>query len=1179
MTTSRACANGQRVMMMAETPQMSKRVKQRGEVNAETRAEQGKASDPAKSVWVSANAGSGKTHVLSERVIRLLLNDVEPSCIICLTYTKAAAAVMANRVFERLSEWIALDDAKLSAAIIAIGEPQPTPKQLRKARRLFARALETPGGLRIQTIHAFCQSVLGRFPLEANIAGHFDLLGENATKQFLEEAIKSVLREAGDGVLQEPLARLIGKYGEYAVGKLIEDCLKSRDRIAITEFARAVADNPAPLYEFLQVGPEETEESIAAEVWPIHGAGISSLQKIVSAGKLHGVGARGKTFARIIETALATNEPFERFECLSDVLKSEGGISWAKDISSALSPHVDLFPDILSAIETALMEAKDKIQRLRSARLTFEGFRIVGGALGEYASLKSRRALLDYDDIIYRTEKLLNQAGASEWVQYKLDQGIGHLLIDEAQDTNPAQWAIIKSLSEEFFSGEGASGKQRTLFAVGDEKQSIYSFQGARPEVFSGTGRETERRAQELYQRAKLNLSFRSTSDVLDAVDTVFSFDDNRRGLSPTNDYERHTSIRLGGPGRVEVWPLVLKDKAPAIPEDWTAGVRNEADPAVRLAAAIASTIEDWIGNRTVNSATGYPIEARDIMVLARRRGSFVNALSRELKSRNIAVSGADRLVLTSHIAVKDLLAIARVCLMPGDDLSLAALLRSPLHAFTDPELMDLAARRKPGETLYGRLVEFAAKNPKCASALAEIEGWRNESARLPVFDFYARILGRNHVRARLIQRLGIEAADVIDEFLSYALSSERAGLTGLQDFVETLEAAAPEIKREMSNERDEVRILTAHAAKGQEAPIVFLVDPVSTINDSATVINVSNGAPLFIWEPAKEHRSSSTASARAGLKQREEEEFRRLLYVGMTRAEDQLIVCGFGTTNIKPDAAGWVNMVLAGLGHSDHLSRIPHPHLGQDIHVWQTGTKPTPVPDEDSDESRKFEPLPLGFGKPMPPVRLVPRPLSPSGVSLAIEPEASAAASSPVLSNTDTQPSNAILRGQITHRLLESLPGIPSEAWPLIARQYTEKAAPDWSEARRTRVVEDVLGVLNTPRFASAFTAGSRAEVSVMGHVNVRGETRKVCGKIDRIAVEDGRIVLLDFKTDFAPPRSAAEVPASYLTQMALYRAIIQSLYPDKPVECALLYTSGASLIALPPERMDAELEALAKS
>jgi ATP-dependent helicase/nuclease subunit A len=1167
-------------MTMAGTWPMSKRVKQRGEVNAETRIEQGKASDPAKSVWVSANAGSGKTHVLSERVIRLLLNDVEPSCIICLTYTKAAAAVMANRVFERLSEWIALDDAKLAAAIVAIGEQQPAPKQLNKARRLFARALETPGGLRIQTIHAFCQNVLGRFPLEANIAGHFDLLDDNASKQFLEEASKSVLRKAGTGALREPLARLIGKYGEHAVGKLIEDCLKSRDRVAMAGFAQALADSPAQLYEFLEVRPEETEESVAAEVWPLKSWPLKQWRDVCAVAAASSLETQRK-FAVDLSDVLTAQSSGERVAALRTLVITQNGTIRSftnlvkKELLAAFPNIEEMLADLVAEIQSIF----DKFARLRSARLTREGFQIVGEALREYTSLKSRRALLDYDDIIHRTEKLLTQTGASAWVQYKLDQGIGHLLIDEAQDTNPAQWSIIKALSEEFFSGEGASGKQRTLFAVGDEKQSIYSFQGARPEVFGETGRETERRAQEHYQRAKLNLSFRSTADVLEAVDTVFALPDNKRGLSPADEYERHTSIRIDGPGRVEIWPLVLKDKTPEIPEDWTEGVRHEAEPAVRLAAAIASTIEYWISNRTVNSATGYPIKARDIMVLARRRGRFVNALSRELKNRNIAVSGADRLVLTAHIAVKDLLAIARICLMPGDSLSLAALLRSPLFAFTDAELMELAAERKPGETLHERLTEFGRIRPKCASALAELESWRRESAKLSVFDFYARILGRDQVRARLIQRLGIEAGDVIDEFLSYALSSERAGLSGLQDFVETLEAAAPEIKREMSDERDEVRIMTAHAAKGQEAPIVFLVDPVSTINDSATVINVSNGAPLFIWEPAKEHRSSKTVSAREALKRREEEEFRRLLYVGMTRAEDQLIVCGFGTTNTKPEAAGWVNMVLAGLGQSDHLTRVSHEHLGQDVHVWQTGTKPTPVPDEELAKSASLKPLPSDFAKPMPPVTLVPRPLSPSGASLVIEPETSAALSSPVLASSDGQPSEAILRGQITHKLLESLPDLPADRWPLIAKQYTEKAAPDWPEGRRARIVEEVMAVLNASRFASAFAASSRAEVSVMGHVQVCGETRMVSGKIDRIAVEDERVVLLDFKTDYAPPRNAAEVPNSYLAQMALYRAIIQPLYPAKTIECALLYTNSANLIQLPSSRMDEALEALVKS
>jgi ATP-dependent helicase/nuclease subunit A len=1013
---------------------MRKRVKLMGEVSAETRVQQGKASDPAKSVWVSANAGSGKTHVLSERVIRLLLNDVEPSCIICLTYTKAAAAVMANRVFERLSAWIALDDEALRASIHGMGEAEPSTRKLQKARRLFARALETPGGLRIQTIHAFCQSVLGRFPLEANIAGHFDQMDEGAAKQFVIEARKSVLRKGAAGSLREPLSRLIGEIGEHAVSTLIEDCLKSRDRVDITEFAKELA-GPAGgangLFDFLEIEPDETAESVASQAWPLRSWTVLISQEVQAAAAASSLKTQ-RDFADELANVLSSADPNVRLTKLKELVLTKSGS--ARSFSQlAKKELLDAFPNIESMLADLVGEISsilDKVARIKSARLTRAGFQVAGEALREYASLKTRRALLDFDDIIHRTAKLLTQPGAGGWVQYKLDQGIGHLLIDEAQDTNPAQWDIIKALSEEFFAGEGAAGKPRTLFAVGDEKQSIYSFQGARPEVFRETGRDTRRRAGNLFDAAKLNLSFRSTADILSAVDAVFALDDNRRGLSPANDYNRHESIRIDGPGRVEIWPLMLKDKAEDIPEDWTQGVSHQTEPAVRLAVAIADTIEHWLTNRTINSATGYPIEARDIMVLARRRGRFVHALSRELKNRNIAVSGTDRLVLTSHIAAKDLLAIARVCLMPGDDLSLAALLRSPLFALTDPELMELAAQRKPGETLYARLTEFAATRPKCAAALAELERWRKESVRLSVFDFYARILGRDTVRARLIQRLGIEAGDVIDEFLSYALSSEKAGLSGLQDFVETLESAAPEIKREMSDERDEVRIMTAHAAKGQEAPIVFLVDPASANSDKTTVINVSNGAPLFIWEPAKEYRSSKTVSARELLKRRDEEEFRRLLYVGMTRAEDQLIVCGFGSSNTKEGSTSWVNMVTAGLGASEHLVRTNHPHYGGEIFVWRTGTKPTPVPKEELAASEDFAALPVKFSKPLPPVPLVPRPLSPSGASLVIEPQTSPSGASPVVSAEEVRPNDAILRGQITHKLLESLPGLPQELW-----------------------------------------------------------------------------------------------------------------------------------------------------
>jgi ATP-dependent helicase/nuclease subunit A len=1156
------------------------------EIPQETITQTRKATDPAASVWVSANAGSGKTHVLSERVIRLLLDGVEPSTIVCLTYTKAAAAVMENRVFQRLAEWTSLSDAKLAEAIGKLDGGNPSPAKLVKARRLFARALETPGGLKIQTIHAFCQMILRRFPLEANIAGRFDMIDDALMAQIVKDARRSVLQNAGlqaSSVIAQSVRQIVGALGEKALTDLLEDVLKSRDRPALTAFCSSLAEGGASqalLYEFLGVDEDDTESGIIAKAWPLASAPTALLQSLHSIAAASHLKTQNQ-FAERILAVLSQTDPSKRYDSLKDLTQTANGEQrkFSQLLKGQLLASFPNLDDIIHALADEVNAIGDHLARLKTARFSVLGFTLADAALSDYAARKARRALLDHDDIIERTVTLLTQSGASAWVQYKLDQGISHILVDEAQDTSPAQWQVINALSQEFFTGEGARGQNRTLFAVGDEKQSIYSFQGARPEIFAETGRLTRRNALDSnrkFEEAKLNLSFRSTSDVLSAVDQVFALPENQRGLVADGDYQIHEPIRIHGPGRVEIWPCVDPIDKEDIPEDWTRGLRHEAAPPARLATAVAKTIEDWMKSAAVNEATGEKILPRDIMVLVRKRGPLVHALSRELKNRGIAVSGADRLTLTDHIAVKDLLAIARVCLLTEDDLSLAALLRSPLFAFSDAELLDLAAYRVPGESLYAKMREEAQNSQKVAKAFETLERWRKEAASSAVFDFFARILSRDKVRARLIQRLGVEAGDIIDEFLNYAADSEKAGLGGLQDFVETLESAAPEVKREMDAARNEVRIMTVHAAKGQESPIVFLVDPPAQDFKPPKLLTLSAEPPLFVWEPLKEFRTNKTEAVHVQLRQRGEEEFRRLLYVGMTRAEDRLIVCGFANTKSVNREDTWLRMVSAGLlARPDQIRSEWHKHLEADIHVWQLPGQPAAPALAADDSATEYQPMPEIFSRPLPPVSLVPRPLSPSSAALMIEPEDEPGTASPVFDAGGMDASAAIQRGLVTHKLLEVLPGLHDAERRAAAQRYISRAADGLAEGDRQAILASVFAVLDNPAFAPVFATGSRAEVSLMGRLTIKGQERIISGKIDRIAVDERRVLIVDYKTGNLP----SAMPPAYVTQMALYRALVQRLYPGRDVEAALLFTASATLHSLQGPMLDQALDALTDS
>ncbi|NTS32747.1 double-strand break repair helicase AddA [Phyllobacterium sp. BT25] len=1158
-------------------------------IPVETIRDQNRAADPKDSVWVSANAGSGKTHVLTERVIRLLLDGTDPSKILCLTYTKAAAAVMQNRVFARLSEWATMDEAALSRTIEKIDGERPVPKRLTQARRLFARALETPGGLKIQTIHAFCEAILHQFPLEANIAGHFELMDDLMQVALVGEARRQLLQTARldhNVELAGAFGDVLDAAGEFGLQALLDEAIVKRHDL--TSFIREVGHDGLrrqTFYGHFGFTGDETEDEIVAEFWPLPELDDGVLGELLDISE----GAkRAVDFAWLIRSAeqASRTEELEEFLREAFYLKSGEPISGAKLATRAV---IDRVPDFEDRFERAAERVRGGLDRLKQYRLiglTLSAFVLVDELLGRYQEMKRSRGLLDFDDLIVRTVNLLQRQDAGPWVQYKLDKGIDHILVDEAQDTSPNQWKVIRLLSEEFFAGKTAREIRRTLFAVGDEKQSIYSFQGAIPEDFAAHGRATERNADQAdlsFAKVSLNFSFRSAPDVLSAVDRVFARAEAHRGFGRDHGSTVHTAIRGSDPGEVEIWDVLTPDTTPEV-EDWRTPVDSLRAPPVRLAEQIARTIELWLKNGEVLQGQGRRIEARDIMVLVRKRDQFMHALSRELKRRHVPVGGADRLKLTDHIAIKDLMALGRFMLLPADDLSLAALLKSPLFKLGDDELFVLAHGRAENETLFDRLNSRAEDDLTFHAIAQRLKEWRSRADTLPVFEFYAHILGPGGARRDLLARLGQEAGDVIDEFQSYAIATERTGLPGLQAFLETLEAATPEIKREFDQSRNEVRIMTVHASKGLEAAVVFLVDPGSAASAGGRNPNLVSfdmreedgwQGKGFLFVPSKFHATAFTGTLLDTLKLRAEEEYRRLLYVGMTRAEDRLIVCGYRGIRQAPET--WHNLVDAGLG--DASLPFDHPVEGVNARryrITQPDDRDIAVP-EDRPAATEVA-FPAAFRKPMPRELGLPRPLAPSGVSVVIEPddEVPLVTGSPVLAGDRGTSSFAIRRGIVIHALLQTLPDLPVEQRMAAADRYLARAAFDWEPQELDVARRSVFAILDDAKFAAVFAEGSLAEVAVMGTLHLRGKDHAVSGVVDRLAVVGDRVVIIDYKTNRPAPQMLAKVPETYVAQLALYRELLAPLYPGKTIETALLFTEGPHLVDIPEAAMNEALERL---
>ncbi len=1167
-------------------------------IPAETIEKQALAATPSLSAWVSAHAGSGKTHVLSQRVVRLLLDGCEPSKVLCLTYTRAAAANMANRVFRDLATWALMDDAKLGAAIEKMTGRPAGAEDIADARRLFARALETPGGLKIQTIHAFCEAVLQQFPLEANIAGHFEMLDAQQEAALLAEARRDMITGAAGGMdagLASAFADVLQIGGESGLDNLLGEIVRRRD--GLRAFIAAVEDGQGQftaLFEEFGFAEDETAETIVASGWPLPGfdrAYVDALREAVS-------GIAAARFAddivpHLLE-AFAEADPIRRFELAAKGMLTSKGEAYGKSaLTKGLVARLPDLPDRYAQACDAIIATRDRLALFRMVAATRSALTIADWLIGRYERIKRARGFLDFNDLISRTAALLSRDEASAWVQYKLDQGIDHILIDEAQDTSPEQWQVVKKLAAEFFAGRGARDNvTRTIFAVGDEKQSIYSFQGAEPAAFADSGQEfsaSVEAASARFEKVNLTRSFRSTDDVLKAVDLVFADDSRRKGLTRDPEHIAHDGVRTGEPGYVELWSSLGPEEAEE-PDDWTQPVDHASAPAVRLAETIADTIHGWIGSSALLEGKGRPVKPGDILVLVRKRGSFVHALTRALKDakRNIRVAGADRLTLTGHIAVKDLLAIARFVQQPQDDLSLAALMRSPVFGLTDEELFDLAHGRGRA-TLFEAIQEAAEGEPKFAEIVSTLEDWRNAAAFQPVFEFYAGLLagkpGRIGLRARLVARLGEEAGDVIDEFLSFCMALEQTGGDGLEALLAALDETAPEIKREMDQSRDEVRIMTVHASKGLEAPVVFLVDPGSEpfhAQHMPTLIPFQSRQKLwpgdgYLWRAGSGSGNPFARDRGAEIKDAAEDEYRRLLYVGMTRAEDRLIVCGYHGVRGRPDVS-WHAMVEEALTGSDHTEELDQPAACAPVLRFRITQSDGVEKQKDKKSERAPLPaLPEGLKAALPPAPEPPRALRPSGTGFAVDDDAQPPqpAGSPVLV-PDLVPSLALARGTAIHRLLQLLPAMQEDARAAAMARYLDHAGRDWPEAEREKAAAAVAAILADPSFAPVFAPNSRAEVSVMGKVEANGRTWSVSGKIDRLAVTDGDVLIVDYKTGRAVPATEADIPPNYVAQLAIYRALLQPVYPDKRIRAGLLFTESPILFELAGERLDAALETL---
>ena len=1122
-----------------------------------------RAADPSQSVWVSANAGTGKTRVLTNRILRLLINGAAVTDILAVTYTRAAAAEMRDRLFATLSRWAVIAETDLTEDIKAMGISRPSQDQIKRARQLFAHLLDQPTGVRIETVHAFAQSVLRRFPLEAGVQPYFDLASDDQIRMMKTQAQNQILTSA-DPVVMRSLLSLGQHIAENQMVDLTSQMLAFPDVLALAR------SNPVGLKTRLfdalgsrdaAADPEASKKAIIAETMAnLPDAELKRLVQICHDGK-----ATEQKFSNGLASwmGLDSDKKPEHFMGLVEVFLTQKGEARANlptKKNQEDHPHSgEMFQKIAAQIQAALK----RLNGIDVAMLTFDLYMVSSQMASGYHRRKTDAGLMDYDDLIHQTIRLLHQDGGASWVRYKLDRGLKYLLIDEAQDTSPEQWQILTAVATEFFvdnTEDLGQTPDRSLFSVGDFKQSIYSFQGARPELFQSQRQHFQRlseQAQKPFAEVPLNTSFRTAAPILQLVDKVASLDGGLQGLG--DDLPQHPVARSGDAGFVEILDPIQEEKedTAALEAFTLADGHSQASAEQRLAVQIASILKSWIGHRVL-PAKGRVMRPGDVMILLKKRDRFGLMLDRELRLAGLPLAGADRVKMLDHVAVMDLIALGHVMLLPEDDLTLAAVLKSPLMGLDEDHLFDLAHDR--GEaSLMQQLAQFASQNedPIYAEAHTKLTAWMGLAETLTPYEFYQDVLTTDQ-RLAFIKRLGAPVIDILAEFLNILRDFETVHPPSLQLFLTMIKDSDLEVTRDgNANNNDEIRIMTIHGSKGLESPVVVLPDMLLASSKSDPLISLEFEGVNFPVKPVANDYTPEVepvAKAKQKAKEKSQEEANRLLYVALTRAEEGVLIAGFEQTRKRKLDGSWYQICRTALeliegvtprpdGNGIHLS-TPQLAPPQDEHPWDDGV----VVDTIAAPSWLHQQAPIE--------ETPPRPLSPSRYRI----------SDSGMSPSGQSRQAAMLRGTITHRLLEILPGLDADQRTRAAARIFAPYQPhSIDNAARDQIIKDVGRLLSDPDLVDIFDDDARVEVPISGRIG----DHIVSGVIDRLLVSADQVMIIDFKTG-QPPQDQGAISLDYINQMAIYRHVLAGIYPAQTIKAGLVYTENAALHWADEKTMD---------
>lgn len=1118
-------------------------------INLATR-QQSAAASPETSVWVEASAGTGKTKVLSDRVLRLLLSKVDPAKILCLTYTKAAAVEMNERIAKRLSAWAIISGQELEKELKKLlgtdFSKQNKQSLLNFARTLFAVLLDTRGGMKIQTIHSFCQDVLKRFPLEAGVSPYFEVLDSRSTKEILQNIKLDLLKTANGAKnpeLRDAIVYLTQHISEFKFPEVLN--LITENRSKITRLFRAYQNNMPELIRKLEqklnVSAQMTEQQIKTEVMER----IDRIRFKQAREALLASGKRDYQNGEKLATVSENNFSPEMYDIYKFVFLKATDYPKKREIKGndylATSKSIKIFPDILDFMHQeaeAIIDAENALISLNLLRSTVSVLYIAQHILDAYTAYKQLYASLDYEDLIVITRNLLENKDVADWVLFKLDGGIEHILIDEAQDTSPNQWAIIRAITQEFFAGNGSreNAETRTVFVVGDRKQSIYSFQGADPKEFDKMYHYFRDRAQ-YFSKIQLDVSFRSTKAVMDCVNILFEDVKAKKGVVPDEEHINHRPFRLGDAGRVEILPLLHPEKDEEKENySWHLPLvrTQKTSLSTLLARQIAQNIKNMVEAGELLDSQNRPLQYGDFMFLVQQRTAFVQEFVRACKDIGVNVSGIDKLKLLEQIAVQDLISLGKFLLLPDDDLAVAEILKSPLFMLDDDDLFTLCYQRK--DSLFNSLL----KNEKYGSTADKLKLLLNMSGYSRPFELFNYVLVNLCGRKNYISRMGNEVDDILDEFLNLTLSFELKHTPTLEAFIHWIIEDEVIVKKELEQgDSNTVKIMTVHGSKGLQAPIVILADTTRVKSNAAKSTLLWDDDMVYFPTAAANYDENCQIIKQKNLEE-DFEEYRRLLYVALTRAEDRLYIAGF-TSSSDADERSWYklleNNIKSNVSLDENDDRIVYA-VPQENSFDEQEIVPV-SPKIIADYSSLFTPAPIE--------NPLAKPYAPS----KNESDEDEVFASPLIDN-----GHFYKRGTAIHKLLQYICTVPIKQRMTVAFDFISQQLPDLSPHEHELIIEEVLHLCD--RYPELFSETSLAEVSIIGEI----EGKIISAKVDRLVITDSKILIVDYKTNRPAAKTIDDVPQIYLKQLSSYKKLLQKIYPDKNVETYLLWTNTCNMM-----------------